>query len=346
MKAAVMHGIDDLRLEDVPDPEMRPDDALIRLRFCGLCGSEFNKWKGRRNTVFPLISGHEWCGDVIDVGPDVESFQVGDRVIGETCIPCGTCAACRDGYGAPFCLEVECYGMTGTGRPGALAEYIAVKEKALYKIPDDMSYEEGALTEPLSVSYHAIWGVGGGVAPHDRVVVFGAGPIGLMAMLTAKAASAPVVVVEPLAYRRQLAKRLGADAVIDPVEEDLVERVMHHTGKQGATLVLECSSNEQAVASTLRVIGLGARVVLVGMKDGPDVPFKVIQIQANQARVIGAEGAPCFFPKVLAFMSRKAVDLAAVITHRFPLADVVEAFEMGSRGTESGKILIDCTQTD
>jgi L-iditol 2-dehydrogenase len=167
-----------------------------------------------------------------------------------------------------------------------------------------------------------------------------------MAMLTVKAASAPVVVVEPSAYRRQLAERLGADAVIDPFEEDLVERVMHHTGGQGATLVLECSSNEQAVASTLHVIGTGARVVLVGMKDGPDVPFKVLQIQDNQVSVIGSQGAPYFFPKVLAFMSRKAVNLAAVITHQFPLARVVEAFEMGNRGTESGKILIDCTQTD
>jgi L-iditol 2-dehydrogenase len=344
MKAAVMHGVDDLRLEEVSHPEMRADDALIRVRICGLCGSEFNKWKGGRKTVFPLISGHEWCGEVVDTGSEVTGFQAGDRVIGESCIPCGDCAACRDGYAAPYCLHSECYGISGTGRPGALAEYIAVKEKALHRIPDDMSYEEGALAEPLSVAYNAIWGVGGGVAPHDRVVVFGAGPIGLMALLTTRAASALVMVVEPSAVRRQLAERLGADVVIDPMVENVTECIMDHTKKQGATLVLECSANDEAIASTLSVAGRGGRIVLVGMKDGPDIPLALIQTQFKKMRIIGAVGAPFFFPKVLAFMSRKVADLTGIITHRFPLADIVAAFELGSRRAESGKIMIDCTE--
>jgi len=346
MKAAVFHDVGDLTLEEVPDPEMRRDDALIRVRVCGLCGSEFNKYKGSRKATFPFISGHEWCGNIVDVGPEVENFRVGDRVIGETCIPCGTCAVCREGFAAPACLRSECYGMSGTSRPGALAEYIAVKEKALYKIPEDMSYEEGSLVEPLSVSYHAIWGVGGGVAPHDRVVIFGCGPIGLLALMTVKAACALAIVVEPSTYRRDLAGKLGADVLIDPIEEDTARAVTRHTKGRGATLVLECSANENAVASTLHTIGVGARVVVVGVKDGPDVPMRLIETAFKKAQIVGSGGAPFFFPKTLDFMARRSVDFTAIITHRFPLSDIAEAFETGLSGTENGKIVIDCTDIE
>ena len=346
MKAAVLHGVGDLRLEEVPDPRIASDDVLIRVQVCGLCGSDVHKWDGRRSTVFPFIPGHEWSGDVIEVGSQVESVRVGDRVLGECCIHCGTCSVCRDGFGSPLCLESVCYGLTGDGKPGALAEYMAVKQRALHRMPENVGYEEGALIEPLSVSYHAIWGLGGGVAPHDRVVVFGGGPIGLLAMLTAKAASAPVIMVEPAAYRRELAERLGADAMIDPSREDPVGRIMHYTGNQGATLIVECSGNDRAVAATVHSTAVGGRIVLVGMTDGRDVPVQVDRTQFRRAAIIGAAGAPFFFAKTLAFMSRRAVNLTGVITHRFPLTDVVKGFQMGSRGTETGKIVFDCTRMD
>ena len=346
MKAAVLHGVRDLRIEEVPDPRPGANDVLVRVRLCGLCGSEFRKWDGRRNTVFPFIPGHEWSGDVIEVGSEVQGVEVGDRVVGESGIHCGRCSVCRDGYGTPYCPHSEWYGLTGEGSPGALAPYIAVRAECLHQLPDHVSHEEGALVEPLSVSYYAIWGVGGGVAPHDRVVVFGAGPIGLLALLTATAASAPVFVVEPSPYRRDLAERLGADGVIDPLAEDPVERIMDYTGQLGATLIVECSSNERAVASTVHVAARGGRIVLVGMKDGPDVPMKLIETQFRKVQIIGSAGAPFFFPKVLAFVSRQAVDLTGVITHRIPLSGVVEAFALGAQAADTGKILIDCGQTD
>jgi len=295
---------------------------------------------------YPVIPGHEWSGDVVAVGEAVTRVQVGDRVVGEACTSCGTCADCLDGLGPPFCAEVECYGLTGASRPGSLAEYIVVRERAVHRLPDGVSYEEGTLVEPLSVSYYAIWGVGGGVAPHDRVAIFGAGPIGLLAMLTCKAASAPVIVVEPSAYRRKLALQLGADVVIDPLEVDPAEQIVRHTEGRGATLVLECSANERAASATLHAVATGGRIVLVGMKDGPDVPLALIQTQFKRAQLLGSQGAPFFFPKVLAFVSLHAADLIGIVTHRLPLADIVTGFELGAQGTDCGKILIDCTQTE
>ncbi|NIO09414.1 MAG: zinc-binding dehydrogenase, partial [Deltaproteobacteria bacterium] len=229
---------------------------------------------------------------------------------------------------------------------------------------DNVSYEEAALVEPLSVAYHGVWGSGGGAAPHDRVVVFGAGPIGLFAMLTCKASGAPVIVVEPQPFRRQMARDLGADVVIDPTTGVLVEhlmdhtggrrfatpsspgrgvlieQVLDHTGGRGATLVLECSGSNGALEATIDVVAKGGRIVLIGQSAGRKIPIEIGKTIFQGATIVGSSGSPYFFPKTLTFMSRRLVDLSPVITHQFPLIDVLEAFELGKKATDSAKILL------
>jgi L-iditol 2-dehydrogenase len=254
-------------------------------------------------------------------------------------IPCRICANCKDGMEPNMCPDFELYGFSWEC-PGGMAEYTLAREERLFKIPGNVSFEEAALVEPVSVGYHGVWGSGGGAAPHDRVVVFGAGPIGLFAMLSCKASGAPVIMVEPQAFRQQMARDLGADLVVDPTAEDVVAGVLEATGGRGATLVLECSGSNGALAATLEVVAKQGRIVLIGQSAGRKIPIEIGQAIFQRATIVGSSGSPYYFPKTLTFMSRQLVDLMPVVTHQFPLSQILEAFELGKSGAGCAKILV------
>jgi L-iditol 2-dehydrogenase len=340
MKAAVLHGVDDLRLEEVPDPRPADDEVLVRVKAAGLCGTDVHMWEGsNQEGTFPFIPGHEWSGEIVEVGRQIRTFAVGDRVVAEVPIPCHICANCKDGMEPNMCPNFELFGFSWEC-PGGMAEYTLAREDRLFTIPDNVSFEEAALVEPVSVAYHGVWGSGGGAAPHDRVVVFGGGPIGLFAMLSCKASGAPVILVEPQRFRRQMALELGADVVIDPATELVAERVLDHTEGRGATLVLECSGSNGALAATIDVVGKQGRIVLIGQSAGRKIPIEIGKAIFQRTTIVGSSGSPYFFPKTLTFMSRHLVDLMPVVTHQFPLARILDAFELGKNAVDCGKILV------
>ena len=340
MKAAVLHDVHDLRVQDLPDPEPASNEVLIRVEAAGLCGTDVHMWEGtNQEGTFPFVPGHEWSGEVVEVGKDVKMVSIGDRVVAEVPIPCHICDNCKDGMEPNMCPDFELYGFSWEN-PGGMAEYTLAREERLFKIPDNVSYEEASLVEPVSVAYHGVWGSGGGAAPHDRVVVFGAGPIGLFAMLSCKASGAPVIVVEPQPFRRRMARDLGADVTLDPTDGNLVDQVLDHTGGRGATMVLECSGSNGALAATLDVIAKQGRIVLIGQSAGRKIPIEIGQAIFQRTTIVGSSGSPYFFPKTLTFMSRRLVDLMPVVTHRFPLSQVLDAFELGKSGADCAKILV------
>jgi len=336
----VLHAVHDLRLQDVPDPEPASHEVLIRVKAAGLCGTDVHMWEGtNQEGTFPFIPGHEWSGEVVEVGKDVKMVSKGDRVVAEVPIPCRICDNCKDGMEPNMCPDFELYGFSWEN-PGGMAEYTLAREERLFKIPDNVSYEEASLVEPVSVAYHGVWGSGGGAAPHDRVIVFGAGPIGLFAMLSCKASGAHVIVVEPQPFRRNMARDLGADVILDPMDGNLVEQVLDHTGGRGATMVLECSGSNGALVATLDVIGKQGRIVLIGQSAGRKIPIEIGKAIFERTTIVGSSGSPYFFPKTLAFMSRRLVDLMPVVTHRFPLSEILDAFELGKSGADCAKILV------
>jgi L-iditol 2-dehydrogenase len=259
--------------------------------------------------------------------------------VAEVPVPCRVCDNCKDGMEPNMCADKELYGFSWQNA-GGMAEYTLAREERLFKIPANVSYEEAALVEPVSVAYHGVWDIGGGAAPHDRVVVFGAGPIGLFAMLSCRASGAWVIVVEPQAFRRQMAMDLGADVAIDPAAGDVADQVRQHTGGRGATMVLECSGSNAALATMLDVVGPQGRVVLIGQSAGRHIPIEIGKAIFQRTSILGSSGSPYYFPKTLAFMSRRLVDLLPVVTHRFPLAGACAAFELGLSGAGCAKILI------
>lgn len=340
MKAVVLRNVGDLWVEELPDPKPGDDEVLIRIRVASICGTDVHMWEGtNKEGTFPFIPGHEWAGEVIEVGRNVKTFSPGDRVVGECFIPCGVCPNCKDGMSPAMCISPEYYGFAWE-TPGGMAEYHVSKERRLHKVPDNLSYEEAALVEPVSVAYHGVWGPGGGVAPHDRVVVFGAGPIGLFAMLICRVAGAETIVVEPQPFRRKMAKDLGADVVIDPSKGDLVEQIMCYTKGQGATLVLECSGSDGALAASIDVVAKEGRIVLIGHSIGRKVPIEIGKAIWQGAKIFGSCDSPFFFPKTLVFMSRKLVDFTTVITHKFPLTEALKAFEVANKDSEAVKVLL------
>jgi L-iditol 2-dehydrogenase len=340
MKAAVLRGVGDLRLEELPDPKPKANEVLIRVRASGVCGTDVHMWEGKNNEgTFPFIPGHEWSGEVLEVGKEIRSIKVGDKVVGEPFIPCGVCPNCRDGMAGVMCIQPEYYGFTWD-TPGGFAEYVCTKEARLHVVPKSVGFEEAALIEPASVAYHGSWGGGGSVAPHDRVVVFGAGPIGLLSMLECQASGARVIVVEPIPYRRDMARKLGADVAIDPTP-GYKEQIMDETGGRGATLVLECSGSDAALADSIDIVGKQARIVLVGQSVGRKVPIEIGMAIWKATTIYGSCDSPFFFPKTLDFMGRRLVDLTQVVTHRFPLDRIHEAFELGKNASASGKIIIE-----
>ena len=340
MRAAILRDVDELRVEELPAPSPAADEVLVRVAACGVCATDVNMWRGTNlEGIFPFVPGHEWAGEIVETGSEVTKFAVGDRVVGEVAETCGVCANCKGGLPPVSCLNVKYFGFSWQ-TPGGMAEYCTAKEPRLHKIPDNLSYEEAALVEPISVGYHGVWETAGGVLPHDRVVIFGGGPIGMLTLLTCKAAGAPVAMVEPHPHRRDMAQELGADAAFDPLEGRLEEQVLDFTQGRGASLVVECSGNDAARAATLDVVAFRGRIVLIGIRAKRTVSIELDKFVFKEATMAGSDGSGFVFAKPLELMSRRVVDFSKVITHRFPLEEVNQALELGAGQADSSKIMI------
>ena len=340
VKALVLRGVKDLHVEEIPVRDIRDDEALVKVNVCGVCGTDVHMWAGtNKEGTFPFVPGHEMIGVVEAVGKNVTSIKEGDRVTGECVLGCRVCTVCREGAHGIFCPNFRYYGFTWeTG--GAFSEYHISPEERLHKVPDSVDDETAALTEGISVAYQAIWGRGGGVGPHDRVAIFGAGPIGIFAMTTCLVAEADVIVVEPAPYRQQMARDMGAKQIVDPSKGNPVEEIMDLTNGWGVDKIIECSGSSAGIAMSVDVIAVDGKIVLTGQSVGTKIPIEIGKTIWKHAKVIGSCDSPKFFPKSLRYMEKGLVDFTKVVTHRFVLDDCDKPFDLGNKGTDSGKIMI------
>ena len=262
MKCAVFYGRNDVRVEDRPIPQVKPGEVLLKVAYAGICGSElhalFKEGKPTSNMYVPgRILGHEYSGTVAEVGGGVESFKVGDRVVGTPGMACGKCEACKSGDNE-FCTNII--------RPeaGAWAEYTAVREEMLHHLPSGISLEAGALTEPVASSLNTT--LAANVRIGNSVLITGAGCMGSLLLQLAKRAGASLVIVsEPFPLKREIAKRLGADIVVDPSAKDLVQVVNEATGGRGIDIAIEASGFPQAVTQCIDAATSGGTIVLHGV---------------------------------------------------------------------------------
>ncbi len=334
MRCQVLYGPRDLRLEDRPEPIPGDRHVVIKVRAVGICGSDFHRYMGHRQTPVPLVLGHEFAGDVVCAGKCVTDFKPGDRVTVQPNFGCGECSMCRSGR------ENLCQRRLGlsVNIDGCFSDYIAVPEGYVWRIPQGLSYEHAATTEPLAVAVRAVRRAR--IVAGDTVAILGAGPVGLLALQVARVSGAHVVVADVIPWKLDLARKLGAHATIDGGKEDLESALARATENKGADAVIETAGVPATVEHSFRLVRPGGRVVLVGLAQ---VAANIVPAQAvlGEIEVLGSYiYTHEEFGAAMALMSRGAVDAGALITHRFPFAQLADAFSILERG-EGCKVLIE-----
>ena len=321
MKAIQFQGVDKLVLADIDSPRIAADEVLIALRSVGICHSDFELLEGRYIIPFdyPIIPGHEWSGQIAEVGRDVTDFQVGQRVLGE-------CVIGDDHFG--FSIS------------GAAAEYFVARPEWLHHVPDEVTDTQAALVEPFSCAYFAAMRADN-LNASDTAVVFGAGPIGLSSVAVASTLGARVIAADPNPARGDLARQMGAAEVVDPTDEDFLDRVLELTGGRGADVVMEASGQPKAMAAALEVAGFNARLVNIGIDVGRSAQARLGLIQSKQLQIRGTIGSPGVWPQTLRFLARTGLDLSPMVTRRFPLEQAPDAYEAARRTSENIKVHIE-----
>jgi L-iditol 2-dehydrogenase len=332
MTAARLYGVADVRLVREPVPVAAPGQSVVRITAIGLCGSDLHWYTeaaiGDAHLESPLVLGHEFAG-VIEGGP-----RHGERVAVDPAIPCGTCEICREGH-FNLCPLVRFAGHGGLD--GGLREFVAWPDEHLHRLPDTLSDADGAMLEPLGVALHSVdlahIGVGACVA------VIGAGPIGLLiAQLARVAGAARVIVVEPLAHRLRAAIVAGADAAVTP--DEATAAFWHEQTGLGADVTFEVAGNDHAVDTALTAARPGSRVMLVGIPDSDSTAFTASLARRKGLTLALVRRMNEVYPRAIQLVEQKRIDVATVVTHRYPLSRIAEAFTT-AQARLGGKVIIE-----
>jgi (R,R)-butanediol dehydrogenase/meso-butanediol dehydrogenase/diacetyl reductase len=324
MRAAVLRGIGNLNVEDVPEPQPGPDEIKVKIACCGLCGTDPENMEGRFGLIppeaylKPQILGHEASGTIGAIGKNIKNYQVGQRVACDFKGACGACYYCRNKM-EHFCQQLK-------HATGSFAEYAVYPESAIYALPDDIGLEAGSFLEPVSVAVHAIDIAN--VRPGSTVAISGAGPIGLLCLQVAlKAGAARVMVSEPVPGKREVARKLGADVTADPYKEDLIQLGNELTEGRGFDTVIEASSDLEAAKQAVYLAGNCGTVVWVAVyPKEAEIGVPPFHMYAKELTIRSVFVSPYSFPRALTLIPK--LDIKSLITDIMPLKDIKKAFEL------------------
>lgn len=330
MRASRLHGVRDLRLEQLPRPAPGPGEVLLQVAAVGVCGSDVHYYRegriGTQVVTAPLILGHESSAWVAELGPGVTGLEPGNLVAVEPGVPCGRCEPCRMGH-PNLCPEVRYCGTPPVD--GVFAEYTVMPAENCFPLPETLGAVEGALLEPLGIAIHTV------DLAHLKagctVAVLGAGPIGLLTAAVARAAGASEVYVsEPLAHRRSFAREYAADEAVNPHEVDAVAAIKRLTGGRGVDVAFEAAGAPDTAQQAAAVARIGGQVVIAGIPDGDTLAFDASTVRRKGLTIKLVRRMKHTYPRAIRLVGTGQVDLRPLATHFFPLERIAEAFQLVS----------------
>jgi L-iditol 2-dehydrogenase len=321
MKALLLSEYKHLAVAEVPAPTPAAGEVLIRVAACGICGSDVHGYDGSSGRrIPPIVMGHEAAGAVVAVGEGVHGYKVGDRVTFDSTVYCGACQFCRRGE-VNLCDYRQVVGVScgDYRRAGAFAEYVTVPERILYRLPDALSFADAAMLEAVSVAIHAVRLAE--AASGQTVLVIGAGMIGLLIQQAARASGCSRILVTDVdATRLDLARSLGADAVIDGARESLSSRIEQLTGGRGVDVVFEAVGRPETVAAAIDSVRKGGTVTLVG-NIAPEVSIPLQKVVTRQIRLQGSCASAGEYPQAMEWVADGKIKIAPLITAVAPLEE-------------------------
>lgn len=321
------------QLDEVEIPQLGPEDVLVKVKATAVCGTdlhiyEWSTWAQNAGIKPPLIMGHEFSGEIVEVGKAVTDLKPGDYIAGETHIPCGKCYQCKNGQ-QHICANLTLYGIH---TDGCFAQYTKIPAICARKIPSSIPFEIGAVLEPLGTALRTSLEVR---VSGRNVAVIGCGPIGLFAVASSKAMGASnIIATDVVDERLQLSEKVGADVSLNPMETDIVEEILNMTKGVGVDAFIDASGNVEAINQGFKYLRKGGEVGLIGLPStpieinlGPDVVFK-------EAKIIGIHGREMFttWTKMENMLDKGLLQIDPIISHVKPLSKFAEAFELLKTG--------------
>lgn len=339
MKALVKTelGFGNLEVQEKPEPQTGENQVKIEVKYAGICGSDLHTYEGHYKVAVPVTLGHEFAGEVVEVGEGVTAFKVGDRVTSETTFYiCGKCKYCKTG---DYNLCNHRKGL-GSQQDGGFTNYLVAQQESVHHLPENVDYQSAAMTEPLACTYHAIAKTN--INADDLVVVIGPGPIGLLAAQVARSYGAIVIITGLTNDKVRLDKalKLGIDYAVNTQEEDLKDFVHNLSNGYGADIVLECSGAVPAANQGLDVLRKKGEFAQIGIFAEAKIPFDLDKIIQKEIRVVGSRSQKSAdWEPSLALMNEGKVNAKALVTHEFDITQWDEAYEVIKSG-EAIKVLL------
>lgn len=339
MKAGMYHSNSDVRVEQLPTPELGAKDILVEVMACGICGSDLMEWYRMKRA--PLVLGHELTGRIVQTGRDVTRWQVGDRVFVTHHVPCDRCRYCRGGHHT----ACEAFHSENNFEYGGFAELLRVSgrsvETGTLGLPDDLSYEAGTFIEPLGTVIRGARAMG--LRPDDRIAVIGSGLAGILFVKLARSMGvAQIAACDVSDYRMEMATRAGAHFTVSATG-DVRAQIEQHTDGELADKVVVCAGAVQAAESALRCVDRGGTVLFFAVpRPGETIAVDFNPYWRNDIRLITSYGAaPRDNAQALDMLAAGHIDVSDMITHRFPLDDIGEAFRTAARSTGTLKVIVE-----
>ena len=324
MKAAVLERVGKISVKEVPEPSPKTDQVLVKVAACGLCGTDVKLYKGEYSGKIPVILGHEFAGEIVEVGGDVLNLKVGDRVVSDPNEPCRACDWCRSAR-STFCETMAAYGVL---QDGGFAGYCVVGEKGAYRVPEGLGYTSAAFAEPVACALHAIDRAA--IRVGETVVIIGGGPMGQILLQLAKSAGAnKLIMVTRSAWKLELAAGFGATDTVSATEDDVHGKILDLTRGMGADVVIEAVGAPRTIELGITLAKKSGRVIIFGFAPqdakASFIPFDVL---SRELSILGAWVNPYTFPRALDVLASEQVDVASLVSRELDLESIMDGFAL------------------